>query len=299
MPDAFVREIEAIATEARLEAAAVAVHDFATAADWHVNGDRWFHAASTIKVAVLVAVATAVAEGRFQLESRLAIRNRFLSAADGTPFRVSAARDANADVHTHLGRTMKVAELAAHMIVTSSNLATNLLLDLIGTDYARALLTRLGADGVDLQRGVEDDRAFDAGIINRATARGLVRLFRAIQEGRAATPQGTHWMLHVLRQQAFTSGIPAGLPESVRAEASVANKTGEISNMAHDAGLVFLPDETVYAVAVLTETPSGVTPSQQTVARLSRVAYEQVIASRAAARRADDCGPRQDAAERV
>jgi beta-lactamase class A len=299
MPDAFAGEVEAIQSEARLEAAAVAVHDFATAADWHVSGDRWFHAASTIKVAVLVAVATAVAEGRFQLASRLAIRNRFLSAVDGAPFRIAAARDANAAVHTHIGRTMRVEELAAHMIATSSNLATNLLLDLIGTDYARALLTRLGADGVDLRRGVEDERAFEAGINNRATAHGLVRLFRAIHEGRAATPQGTHWMLHVLRQQAFTSGIPAGLPDSVRAEASVANKTGEISNMAHDAGLVFLPDETVYAVAVLTETPPGVAPSQQIVARLSRVAYEQVMASRAAVGGAGDCGPRPRATEPI
>jgi beta-lactamase class A len=297
--DAFAGEIQAIADEAGLEAAAVAVHDFATATDWHVDGDRWFHAASTIKVAVLVAVAAAAAEGRFQLESRLAVRNRFLSAADGRPFRVSAARDANAEVHTHIGRTMRVAELAAHMIATSSNLATNLLVDLLGIDYARTVLTRLGIDGVDLRRGVEDERAFDAGIINRVTACGLVRLFRAIQDGRAATPQGTHWMLHVLRQQAFTGGIPAGLPDAVRAEASVANKTGEISNMAHDAGLVFLPDETVYAVAVLTETAPGVAPSQQTVARLSRVVYHQVMAGRAALRRAEDCEPRQGAAERL
>jgi beta-lactamase class A len=96
--------------------------------------------------------------------------------------------------------------------------------------------------------------------------------------------EGTHWMLHVLQQQQFTGGIPAGLPESVRAQATVANKTGEISNMAHDAGLVFLPDETVYAVAVLTETKPGGTPAQQTVARVARAAYEQVMANRMATR---------------
>jgi hypothetical protein len=54
--------------------------------------------------------------------------------------------------------------------------------------------------------------------------------------------------------------------------------------MSHDAGLVFLPDETVYAVAVLTETPDGMAPTQQTVARLARVTYDQVMASRIAAR---------------
>jgi beta-lactamase class A len=283
MPDPFAEEVAAIASDAHLAAAAVAVHDFGAGTDWDVDGDRWFHAASTIKVAVLMAVAASVADGRFQLASRLAVRNRFLSAADGSPFRISAARDANADVHAHVGRTMRVDELALHMIATSSNLATNLLLDLVGVEYARDVLATGGVDGVDLRRGVEDEKALAAGIVNRATARGLVQLFAAIHEGRSAL-HGTPWMLQVLRRQAFTNGIPAGLPESVRAQATVANKTGEISNMSHDAGLVFLPDDTVYAVAVLTETPDGVTPTQQTVARLARVAYDQVMASRITAR---------------
>lgn len=281
MPDPFAETTSAVAEEAQLEAAAVAVHDFASGGEWRVNGDRWFHAASTIKVAILVALATAVAEGRFQLSSRLAVRNRFLSAADGSAFRIAANRDANAEVHRSIGRALRLEELALHMIATSSNLATNLLLDLVGVDYARAVLARIGVDGVDLRRGVEDERAFQAGINNRATARGLVQLFRAIQERRAVPDRGSQWMLDILHQQQFAGGIPAGLPATVRAEAKVANKTGEISNMAHDAGLVFLPDESVYAIAVLTETPPGVSPSLETVAKLARVGYEWVRAARA------------------
>jgi beta-lactamase class A len=284
MSCAFPDEVAAIATEAQLEAAAVAVHDFASGADWHVNGNHWFHAASTIKVAILVALSAACSDSRFQLASRLAVRNRFISAADGSPFRVAPGRDANAEVYKHIGRTMRVEELALHMIATSSNLATNLLLDLVGVDYARDVLARIGVYGVDLRRGVEDQRAFAAGINNRATARGLVALFRAIHEGRAGSPQGTHWMLHILHQQQFTSGIPAGLPDTVRAQATVANKTGEISNMAHDAGLVFLPDESVYAIAVLTQTPVAVSSGLQTVAKLARAGYDQVMAARPNAR---------------
>jgi beta-lactamase class A len=284
MGDPYGDEVAAIAAEAQLVAAAMATHDFASGIDWHLDGERWFHAASTMKVAVLVALWAAVADGRFHLASRLAVRNRFLSAADGSPFRVSAARDGNGEVHKYIGRTMRVEELALHMIATSSNLATNLLLDLVGVEYARDVLTRVGVEGVDLRRGVEDERAFEAGINNRVTACGLVALFRAIQEGRAGSAQGTHWMLHILHQQQFTSGIPAGLPETVRAQATVANKTGEISNMAHDGGLVFLPDESVYAIAVLTETEAGATGGLQTVAKLARVGYEQVMAARLNAR---------------
>jgi beta-lactamase class A len=282
MSEALAGRVAAIAEEAGLAAAAVAVHDFQTARSFDVDGDRWFHAASTIKVAILVALGAAVGEHRFELHSRLAVRNRFLSAADASPFRIAGSRDANATVHAHIGRTMRLDELALHMIATSSNLATNLLLDLLGVDYARATLLRLGVDGVDIRRGVEDERAFEAGLNNRVTARGLVQLFRAIHEGRAATPQLTRWMLDVLLQQAFTSGIPAGLPDDVRPEATVANKTGEISNMAHDAGLVFLPGGEVYAVAILTGTPRGVSPRPGTVARLARAAYDAVVAGRGA-----------------
>ena len=200
MSDVFAHEVAANAADAQLEAAAVAVHDFTSGREWHVDGNRWFHAASTIKVAILVALSAAVGDGRFQLASRLAVRNRFISAADGTPFRVAPGRDANAEVYKHIGRTMRVQDLALHMIATSSNLATNLLLDLVGVDYARGVLARIGVQGVDLRRGVEDERAFAAGINNRVTACGLLALFRAIHEGRAGSERGTDWMMHILHQ---------------------------------------------------------------------------------------------------
>jgi beta-lactamase class A len=285
MPDALAASVDAIARDADLEAAAVAVHDTATGRDSSANGDRWFHAASTIKVAILFSLAAAVSDGRFQLISRLAVRNRFLSAADGSPFRIAAERDANSAVHQHVGRTMRLEELAHHMITTSSNLAANLLLDLLGVDYARDVLRRYRIEGVDLRRGVEDERAFNQGINNRVTARGLVSLFRAIHDRSLSTPESAGWMLEILSQQEFTSGIPAGLPDDERKCARVAHKTGEISNMAHDAGLVFLGDGRVYAVAVLTETRAGVTPRQKTVARLARAAYEDVIGINAEAPR--------------
>jgi len=284
MPDSLAASVDAIARDADLEAAAVALHDLATGRGSSVNGDRWFHAASTIKVAILFTLAAAVSDGRFQLASRLAVRNRFLSAADGSPFRIAAERDANSEVHKHVGRTMRLDELAHHMITTSSNLAANLLLDLLGVDYARDVLMRHGIAGVDLRRGVEDERAFNADINNRVTARGLVTLFRVIHDASIRTPDAAGWMLDILSQQEFTSGIPAGLPDDERTGARVAHKTGEISNMAHDAGLVFLGDGTIYAVAVLTETRAGGTPRQKTVARLARAAYDDVRAVEAEAR---------------
>ena len=166
---------------------------------------------------------------------------------------MSPGRDADKDVHAAIGKTMRIGDLARHMIVTSSNLATNLLVDLIKVDQAQQMLARHGIRGVELARGVEDDKAFDANFNNRVTANGLVALFRVIHERRGVLQESAREMLDILFQQEFRSGIPAGIPADVRSASRIANKTGEISVAAHDAGLVFLPGREPYVLAVLTE----------------------------------------------
>ena len=269
--------IEEIAREVGGDGLAVSFYDYETGLQWSQRGDRWFHSASTIKVAVLLALFGAIDAGRFTLDSRLHVRNRFLSLVDRTPFRVSPGRDADKDVHAAIGKTMRIGDLARHMIVTSSNLATNLLVDLIKVDQAQQMLARHGIRGIDLARGVEDDKAFEANFNNRVTANGLVALFRVIHERSGVLQESAHEMLDILFQQEFRSGIPAGIPADVRSASRIANKTGEISVAAHDAGLVFLPDRQPYVLAVLTEPDPSSDRRMERIARVSSVIYEWLI----------------------
>jgi beta-lactamase class A len=266
-----------ICEEANASAVAVAAYDFEHHTAWSLNSARWFHAASTIKVPVLIAVYDAIEQHRFEPHSRVHVRNRFLSLADGRPFRVSQGNDANAEVHAAIGHMLTVHELAEHMIVTSSNLATNLLLDLVGVEEARASLARLHLGGIDLQRGVDDEAAWAAGLNNRVTAAGLCDAMRMIEEGKAISAEASRAMLDILHQQRFRSGIPAGLPEDAR----VANKTGEISTIAHDAGIVYLDGRDAYVVVILTEWAPDVDGRQETIARISRAVYEYMTGSSA------------------
>ena len=266
--------IDEIAREVGGEGLAVSLYDYQTGLQWSQRGDRWFHSASTIKVAVLLALFGAIDAGRFTLDSRLHVRNRFLSLVDRTPFRVSAGRDADKEVHGAIGKTMRIGDLARHMIVTSSNLATNLLVDLIKVDQAQQMLARHGIRGIELARGVEDDKAFEANFNNRVTANGLVALFRVIHERSGVLPESAREMLDILFQQEFRSGIPAGIPSDVRAATRIANKTGEISVAAHDAGLVFLPGREPYVLAVLTEPEPSTDRRMERIARVSSVVYE-------------------------
>lgn len=257
----------------------VSVYDYLSGCVWRHDGGRWFHAASTIKVAILAAVFDAIDGGRFTTQSRVHVRNYFLGATDGLPFRVQANRDANAEVYTAIGRTMRIDELARHMIGSSSNLATNLLLDVTGLQAAKRTLSSRGVDGIDLQRGVEDDRAFQAGCSNRVTADGLVRLLRVIRDGDGFSDESSQAMLDMLFDQRFSGAIAPGLPEPVRAVARVAHKTGDISTASHDAGLVFLPGRPPYAVALLAESPGDAADRTAALIAASQAVYDAVVAA--------------------
>jgi beta-lactamase class A len=175
---------------------------------------------------------------------------------------------------------MRVRELARAMIVRSSNLATNVLLDFVGLETVRRIVKEARLEGIELRRGVEDTEAFEQGINNEVTADGLARCFRLLcQEGfvRAETREQ---MIEVLRAQEFNGMIPAHLPR----EARVAHKTGEISTVCHDAGIVFLPRRNPYVVAILTEWPAHVEKRQGCVAEISRAVYEHVTAREGGAR---------------
>lgn len=245
--------VRAAAKEVGATAIALAYRDMETGTGGGVAEDRWFHAASTIKLAVLVALFGALDENGIAEDARVHVRNQFTSLADGRYYRVQSSRDGNSAVHGYVGRTMRVRDLARHMIVTSSNLATNVLVELLGPEAIQEAVTGLGVKGIRFRRGVEDDRAWEAGINNQVTAAGLADLLELVAAEKAVSPEACREMLDILHDQEYVSGIPAGAPSGAR----VANKTGEISTVAHDAGVVYLPERAPYVVVVLTEWESA------------------------------------------
>jgi beta-lactamase class A len=273
--DALHLRLDALERKTGALSLAVAVYDTETQTSFRRHAERWFHAASTIKVAILLGVYASIHHGWLLPHSRLHVRNRFLSCVDGHPFRVLADRDANSEVHSAIGKMLRISDLALHMITTSSNLATNLLLDLVGLDTVQRSLDELGVDGIDIRRGVEDERAFEHGIINRVTADGLVQLLRLVAEERAFSPELSQEMLNILHAQEFRSGIPARLPRAVR----VAHKTGEISTIAHDAGVVYPAGRKPYVIAVLTEWAPESTGRSATIAEVSQAVYELLMSA--------------------
>jgi len=268
----FNEEVERLSAESKARAIAVAAHDLESGLRFSLRGDRWFHAASTIKVAVLLAVFRAADEDRFHLDDSLHVRNRFVSAADGSPFRLNPDSDSMPELYQLVGRTAKISTLAEGMIAASSNLATNLLLDFIGVEYAREVLRDAEVDGVKLRRGVEDYAAHERGINNEVTADGLVSLLSAVR-GDFLSNESKEQAIRILLEQRFNSMIPAGLPP----HAAVAHKTGEISTACHDMGIVYLPEREPYIAVILTEFDSEGDGRRETVAAISEAIYRLIV----------------------
>src|SRR5580698_4468162 len=214
--------------------------------EWFFHTDDAFHAASTMKVPVLIELFHQVREGRLKLDDPLLIRNEFHSWADGSVYTLDAADDSEAELYKASGQTRSLRQLSELMITASSNLATNLLIEKLGVGNIRATVHTLGADGMNVLRGVEDNKAFLKGLNNTTTARGLELLLEAIAHGEAVDQQSSRQMVEILERQRFNEGIPAGLPPGTR----VAHKTGEITKIHHDAAIVFAPKPFVLVILV-------------------------------------------------
>src|SRR5207244_7454734 len=174
------RNVLKIKQEHELEKLGISFYDSETTIQWSFNADHYFHAASTMKLAVLLCVFRQVERGELALDAPVHVRNRFTSIVNQEPFMLDLTRDADPNVYGHLGKTLTVRELAYWMITLSSNLATNLLVEVVGIATIQLALDELDIDGVKILRGVEDQRAFEAGLNNEVTANGLLKLLGTI-----------------------------------------------------------------------------------------------------------------------
>jgi beta-lactamase class A len=249
---------------------AVAYKNLGTGAFLYRNEDNTFHAASTMKVPVMMAYYQAFESGELSPEDTLTVRNQFHSIVDGSPYSLQPREDGDPDLYKAEGTEKTLDELIRRMITRSSNLATNLLIEKIGPSRASDLLRGLGAYRMGVMRGVEDDKAYRAGLINTATAKDLSLALAALVEGETFTPASRAAMIDTLKAQEFNEKIPAYLPKGI----PIAHKTGDITGVHHDAAIVFPPGEAPYILVVLTAGLTDTKEADQRIAEISRLVWQ-------------------------
>jgi beta-lactamase class A len=213
-----------------------------------LDADRVVHAASTMKVAVMLELFRRADAGELSLDAPVRVRNAFRSIADGSPYALSPADDDDPGLYAREGEEVPLRELVERMETRSSNLATNLLISLADPSRIERTLAGLGASGMRVLRGVEDGPAYRAGMNNTTTARALMAVLAALGRGTAASPAACAEMVAILARQEDREMVPAGLPPGMR----VANKTGWITAVSHDAALVLPEGRAPYVLVVLT-----------------------------------------------
>jgi len=233
-----------------------------------IRADDEFHAASTMKIPVMIELFRQVHDGAMRLDDRVAVVNEFHSIVDGSPFALDVRDDSDAAVYKRIGATLSYRELCDAMITISSNFATNLLIERLGAKRIQATVDRLGAPDMHVLRGVEDDKAFQKGLNNTTTARALMTLLVKIANGEAVDRPSSEQMVAVLKRQAFNDRIPAGLP----AGTVVAHKTGEITKIQHDAAIVYAKRPFVLVVLVRGQVDPKV--GSKLIADITRVVYD-------------------------
>ncbi len=225
---------------------AVAVRSLDGRTQVTINGDTSFHAASTMKVPVMIELFRQADAGTLKLDDQIPVRNEFHSIVDGSVYQMDVSDDSDGEVYKMTGKTMALRDLCEAMITVSSNFAANLLIERLGATNVQATVERLGGTGVHVLRGVEDQKAFDKGLNNVTTAGGLAALFLHLARGTAVSPKADAEMIAILKRQKFNDAIPAGVPDGT----PIAHKTGTITKIHHDAGIVFGPQP--YVLVVLT-----------------------------------------------
>ncbi len=228
---------------------AVGFKDLQTHQTLFINEKENFHAASTMKTPVMIEVFKQAKANKFKLTDSVLVKNEFKSIVDGSPFSLDIGDDSADGMYKKIGQKMTIYDLTYQMIIVSSNLATNILIDLVDAKKANATMREFGANDIQVRRGVEDDKAFNLGLNNSVTAYDLLLIFEKIAKREAVDAAASDAMTRILFDQKFNEILPAKLPKEVK----VAHKTGSITGVQHDSGIVFLPDGRKYVLILLSK----------------------------------------------
>lgn len=241
-----------------------------------INEKVSFHAASTMKTPILIEAYKQVAAKKFSLNDSITIKNDFKSIVDGSSFSLNPEDDSEYELYQKIGKKVRIYDLLYLMIIKSSNLATNIIIDLVGAKNANNTMREIGAKDIQVLRGVEDSKAFQKGLNNTSTAYDQMLIFTKMADGKIVDQASSDEMIKILLDQEFNDKIPALLPKNVK----VAHKTGWIKGVNHDAGIVFLPDGRKYVLILhskeLVEDKSAV----KSMAKISKMIYDHVQKTR-------------------
>jgi beta-lactamase class A len=241
-----------------------------------INEHQMFHAASTMKTPVMIELYRQAKGGRFALDDSIRVENEFQSIVDGSTYSLTPEDDSYEKLYDHIGEKRSIRTLMREMITASSNLATNILIEKVGAERTTQTMRRYGADRIQVRRGVEDMKAYNRGLNNQTSAHDLMVIFERLARGEAVSEEASQEMIQILKEQEYNDMIPARLPDSVE----VAHKTGWITGLHHDSGVLFVPGGPTYVLVLLSQNLEDEDAGVTAFARISRLVFDSMTQGR-------------------
>jgi beta-lactamase class A len=226
-----------------------------------------------MKTPVMIEVFKQVEAGRLSLSDSIVITNNFKSIVDSSTYSLGTGEDSEKDLYKLIGGKRTLGALVYDMIIVSSNLATNTVIGICDARKVTQTMRDMGAKDIQVLRGVEDNKAFEKGLNNSTTAYDLMLIFEKIANGEAVSAVASQQMIKILLDQQFNSIIPAQLPKDVK----VAHKTGSITGVHHDSGIVFLPDGRKYVLVILSKNLKSDPAATKAMASVSKMVYDYMM----------------------
>ncbi len=239
----------------------------------YVNEKENFHTASTMKTPVMIEVFNQISLGKFKLDDTLLVKNEFKSIVDSSLYSMDIGRDTGDSIYDLLNIYVSIKYLIKQMITVSSNLATNILIDLVDAKNVNKTMRKLGANDIQILRGVEDMKAFDKKLNNTTTAYDMYLIYKALYDGVIINKDYCNQMIDILKQQEHNVVIPGLLPNGT----IVAHKTGTIDNVVHDCGIVYTNNGKDYVLIYLSKNVESNNISINTGAQISKLIFDYVI----------------------
>ena len=252
---------------------ALAFKNITTGETMLLNEHMMFHAASTMKTPVMIEVFKQAAAGVFSLTDSVVVKNEFKSIVDSSFYQLNPADDSEPELYKRVGTKLPLYELVYQMIIMSSNLATNIIIEMVDGKKVTQTMRVLGAKDIQVLRGVEDNKAYAKGLNNTTTAYDLLVIFEKMANGKIISDKACGDMINILLDQKHNTIIPARLPKEVK----VAHKTGSITALHHDSGIVFLPDGNKYVLVILSNKLEDENAAVTSMAKVSEMIYQYVI----------------------
>lgn len=237
---------------------------------FELGADRTHPAASTLKLALLVAVYRAIERGQIALDDEIVVHETFASAIEGETYDTTEEYDNDPQPWELIGGTSSVGWLAGRAIISSSNLATNLLIELLGLDAVNEVYGAVGSRHARLRRGIQDGPAGDHGLWNTATAADMAAVLRGSLDGRLLSADNAEAVESILAACETNDAIPAGLPQGIY----VAHKTGWIDEACHDVALVRAAGEPPFILSIYSAAPLDDPSIHRLVADVARACWD-------------------------